>query len=238
MAVTYIKDRTTDDIVGYERHSQSDASLLLTRTGEVAEFELSLTIGDAYAPRHPTEDGAFVGLKDNQVVIAAHSCVTVEVAEEISVPLNLFGVIFPKGSLAHMNGVFVPTTKIDPGFSGRLRLLVFNGSGRRIVLAKGQAVATAVFIRTDATVRHPLVEKREKLTPTVQGLGEQIREFAKRQTGVWTTILVPLLSLIVAAGSLWYTAVSARAAQEAVAAADQAVADSKKPGTPGSESRQ
>jgi deoxycytidine triphosphate deaminase len=220
MAVTFIRNRITHDAEGYERHNQSDASLLFTKVGDVSEFELALTIGDVYASRHPTEDGSFTALPDEKIVLPAYSCVTVETAEEMSVPLNLFGIIFPKGGLAHVHGVFSPTTKIDPGFSGRLRLLLFNGSARRIVLHKGQSIGAAVFLKTDATVPHPLVEKREKLTPAVQNWGDRFSLFAKRHKTTWATIVIPILSALIAAASLWYGAISADAAKRSAIAAE------------------
>lgn len=213
MAVTYIRNRIAQDVEGYDKHSQSDGSLLLAKTADVSEFELSLTIGDVYAQRHPTDDSAFISLQDDQIVIAAHGSVTVEVAEDISVPLNLFGVIFPKGSLAHGHGVFVPTTKIDPGFSGRLRLLIVNASGRRMVLTKGQHLGSAVFLRTDATVRHPLVEKREKISPSVQGTGVRFLGMIRRNSGLLASIIIPLIGLLITFASVWYAREAVKVAQ-------------------------
>lgn len=219
MTVTYLKGRATDDPQRYQALRQSDRSLVYTATPAVQDFEMTLTIGDVVAYRYPTGDRGFVPVLDEGIPLAAGSSVTVEVAEDLSVPLNLFGIIFPKGTLAHANGVICPTTKIDPGFTGRLRLLIFNASGCRIVLHKSQIVGVAVFLRTDVTVPGPLAERKDKLEPQVQNQLVGLWRYLVRHRATVLAMASVLIALIALAVATFNASIARRAELERTEAA-------------------
>lgn len=225
MTVTYLKARATDDPQRYEALRQSDQSLVYTPFPAVQEFEMSLSVGDVVAYRYPTGDRGFVPVPAEGIPLNAGASVTVEVAEDLSVPLNLFGIIFPKGTLAHAHGVFCPTTKIDPGFTGRLRLLIFNGSGHRIMLHKGQIVGVATFLRTDVTVRGPLAERKDKLEPQVQSRLTGFWRYLARNKATVLTMLGLGVSIVALAVSVINMGIARRAElARGVTAPDRAAA--------------
>lgn len=69
--------------------------------------------------------------QDNPVRIAPGDTVTVITQEEVRVPLDLTGCIWPRGRLLPL-GVLNTAVHIDPGFNGHLRVVMMN-VGRKIV---------------------------------------------------------------------------------------------------------
>jgi len=198
MPVSHLKNRVTEEVARFERFERSDASLLFAPLDKVSEFELGLTLGDSFAPVHPAERSSYNPVPDEGISLPPRSAISVEVAEEMKVPLNLFGVIFPKGNLAHIHAVSTPTTKIDPGFAGHLRLLLVNHSSSRVLIKRGQPIASAVFWRTDATAPQPIVDPKTHVQPRRERGWQRIKSFFGRNRAnwpIWIALVGVLISL-------------------------------------------
>jgi deoxycytidine triphosphate deaminase len=72
------------------------------------------------------------------------ACIIVRTSELISLPNDVFGTLCAKGSLAAL-GFLVPNTKIDPLFSDRLDVALFNAGTRTLRVEKGMAFCSAIF---------------------------------------------------------------------------------------------
>lgn len=224
MTVAYLKGRSTEDHERYIALQSSDQSLIFAGAEGVHEFEMTLTIGEVFSLKHPTTESSFQLVTDDGIAITHGAAVTVEIAEDLRVPLNLFGVIFPKGSLAHVTGLFCPTAKIDPGFRGRLRLVLFNCSGQRIVLRREQAIASAVFMRTDATVGRALAKPKSKLNPTVESRWTAGCRFLVRHRATVLSVLALVVSAIISLTAASFSYQSMQIAKRAEVERDQAKA--------------
>ena len=71
-------------------------------------------------------------------------CIRIAAEEEVSLPGGIFGQVCSKASLGAM-GLYVGNTKIDPHYSGKLRVPVFNAGSRSLLITKGDPFCSVFF---------------------------------------------------------------------------------------------
>lgn len=81
---------------------------------------------------------------DTGIYLAPGAAVVVLTREEVHLPEGFFGQIAPKVTLLEQ-GISNTPSKVDPGFSGRLRITVFNHGRKAATLAPGQKFC-ALFV--------------------------------------------------------------------------------------------
>ncbi|MBW4579482.1 MAG: hypothetical protein KME42_07905 [Tildeniella nuda ZEHNDER 1965/U140] len=77
----------------------------------------------------------------NEICLQPGSAVIIETAEFVQFPKFRFGHIVPKVSLLQ-DGLSNTSSKVDPGYCGKLSITVFNLGKRTIALKKGQKFCT------------------------------------------------------------------------------------------------
>ena len=75
-------------------------------------------------------------------------------AEYLEIPANILGTIHLKSSLCR-EGLIGSFAVIDPGFRGKLTLLLFNSGGSTIHINKNEPVAQIIFHKTEGTSSKP-----------------------------------------------------------------------------------
>ncbi|MBW4440916.1 MAG: hypothetical protein KME10_06720 [Plectolyngbya sp. WJT66-NPBG17] len=98
-----------------------------------------LRIGDEY--RDHRERGKTDLREDDQISLQPGAAVIIETAESVQFPKTRFGHIVPKVSLLQ-DGLSNTSSKVDPGYEGRLLITVFNLGKRTVTLKKGQKFCT------------------------------------------------------------------------------------------------
>lgn len=133
-------------------------------------------------------------------------CIIISAMEHISVPDGVFGQICSRGTLA-MQGLFVANTKVDPLFSGRLSVALFNAGNRKITVSNGQAFCSVFFQTTEQRIGRDIVRG----TPVAPGRKRRpILDFlANNQALIWTSIVTIAVSAL---GAWIATAYALRAA--------------------------
>jgi dCTP deaminase len=76
------------------------------------------------------------------------------VAEEIALPPDMMARILAKGQFMSL-GLLPVNTYADPGFSGRLGVVLFNASNRYVWVSPRQAIAKIEFVKLERAVAHP-----------------------------------------------------------------------------------
>lgn len=167
MSLIFLQDRITSIETAFRSNRHSPNSLIYAaREGEASHvplsspFEFELTVGSQWTKKLDSHQPLLFAVKNGEIIIPAHSSVVIEVAEDLRLPRNVFGLIFPKGSLFQHLGIFPLTAKIDPTWSGYLRLLVQNSSETNVKVKQGEPIAAVVFIATDVTLQDDLIERR------------------------------------------------------------------------------
>ncbi|NLQ17424.1 hypothetical protein HGG82_07265 [Marinomonas sp. M1K-6] len=111
------------------------------------KVSVDLSVGSLYQRSGDTD-----WLKINKnIILQPGSCIIIETQESISMPNNVFGLLSTKGSIGS-KGIVTANTKLDPLFVGKLRIPVFNVSGRKVELHIGQAFCSMSFWRTEAPI--------------------------------------------------------------------------------------
>ncbi|RLF96437.1 dCTP deaminase [Thermococci archaeon] len=68
--------------------------------------------------------------------------------EEVNMPLNLLGVLFPRSTLIR-SGVIIGSALVDPGYVGKLHMLMFNSSEFPFEVERGARVAQISFSKVE-----------------------------------------------------------------------------------------
>lgn len=164
MSIVLMRSARTRKLTEFEGAAASDASLVLInrRTpyldeqgvdrDQVQDFEVDLRVGQAWAKDWQEDKPKYWGVPDKGIIIPPGATAIVEVDEQIRVPANRFGVVFPKARLAFRSGVWTETTKVDPTYSGYLKLFVHNYAKRNRILMRGDVIASILFLEANHAV--------------------------------------------------------------------------------------
>lgn len=168
MSIVLLRSARTRKLAEFEAAAASDASLVLIdrRTPYLNEqgvdrdgaqnFEVDLRVGQAWAKDWQEDKPKYWAVPDKGIIIPPGATAIVEVDEQLRVPANRFGVVFPKARLAFRSGVWTETTKVDPTYSGYLKLFVHNYAKRNRVLMRGDVIASVLFLEAN----HAVSERR------------------------------------------------------------------------------
>jgi deoxycytidine triphosphate deaminase len=116
------------------------------------EVCVDLHVGDSFMEAGSSSSYPF----DRPYLLRQGACIVVRTMEVISLPNNVFGTLCAKGSLSAL-GFLIPNTKIDPLFSDRLDVALFNAGTRTLCVEKGMAFCSIIF--------HPLPGPISRNTP-------------------------------------------------------------------------
>jgi len=134
--------------------------IILRRNFKVAKIEIGgdttenkeevcvdLSVGESYM-----EAGSSENLTTNEeYFLKPGRCIIVQTAEQLNIPNDVFGFLCSKGSLS-LRGFFVPNTKIDPLFSGKLDVALYNAGKKQLQIKKGMKFCSIVFQKIEAPV--------------------------------------------------------------------------------------
>lgn len=109
--------------------------------------------------RDHRETGRIKLPEDGVITIAAKNAVVIETRERVHFPVSRFGVIVPKVGLLQQ-GLSNTTSKIDPGYNGRLLITVFNLGKKTIELRFNQPFCTLYVLEVGPGAR--LYQKPDK----------------------------------------------------------------------------
>ncbi len=176
MSVVHIQNRSTNDEKSFEENSSSDRSLLwLSEKAKAEAFSIDLTVGEQWSEKYGPTSNEMHRIADEGMHILRHGSVVVTSAEEIRVPHNMYGVLVPTGSLFLDKGILIAPAKVEPAFSGNLKLRLFNTTGLKHTLKRGDKLGSVIFFSTETTeFQKPITKKSvlvSKPTPVTMRLG-------------------------------------------------------------------
>ena len=165
VTVIRLRDRKTRDAQSFRAVMESDASLLFLARAtpnepgtdgcdkdHADEFEVDLRVGAVWAERWEGEQPKYYAVPDTGILLPPGGTAIIEVDEEIKIPANRLGIVFPKARLAFRTGVYPLTTKVDPTYTGWLKIFVHNYTNRTHRLQRGQAIASLMLLDTNHAV--------------------------------------------------------------------------------------
>jgi len=105
---------------------------------------VDLTVGSRFE-----RNGGSERRLSKKLTLRPGEAVRIQTSEMIETPADVFGLTVSKATLAG-DGLFVSNLKIDPVFTGKLRIPVFNASRQRIVIKPGQQFASIYFVALES----------------------------------------------------------------------------------------
>jgi deoxycytidine triphosphate deaminase len=111
--------------------SQVETDKVIEKQSSNASYDLR--VGGEY--RDHREMGKTDLLDDGILYLPPGAAVIIETYEEVQFPRSRFGHIVPKVKLL-MEGISNTSSKVDPGFDGRLLITVFNLGTKKIVTSQ------------------------------------------------------------------------------------------------------
>lgn len=155
MPIVCLSKRVTGNDVEFNNSMNSADSLLYlqgfdSNSSDVFDASgtdcLILRVGDKWFDR-----SRYVQISNAGIKVKPHSSVVVETLEKIALPLNMYGLLFGAGKNIYSGG-FISCGKIDPGFSGNLRIGFHNGSSHSVILKPGDKIAYSLFLDMESEI--------------------------------------------------------------------------------------
>ncbi|WP_338413545.1 hypothetical protein [uncultured Sphaerotilus sp.] len=138
--VTHIHDE-------FERAKNSpDSKILIEPQGATIDAATTLTINSG-AHYFNQITGARERFEE-PISLRGGDFLVVESKQLVSMPRNAFGQIHGKGR-ALFRGIMAAPGKIDPSFSGHLRVYIFNGGRADVVITPGEVIASVAFFNIE-----------------------------------------------------------------------------------------
>jgi deoxycytidine triphosphate deaminase len=155
------------------------------------EVCVDLHVGDSFMEAGSSSSYPF----EKAYLLHQGACIVLHTKELISVPNNVFGTLCAKGSLAAL-GFLVPNTKVDPLFSDRLDVALFNAGTRTLRVEKGMAFCSIIFhqlpgpiSRTTARPGIRVIElKQQKTRTALRAINKHVEQW-KGVYGLTTVVL-------------------------------------------------
>lgn len=204
MALIFIKDRFTRNQSAFKECKKSDYSLLLTTANEIEEFSIELSIGDRWAEKLSADKPTMYEVEGKEITISPRSSIIVQTTESLCVPNNMFGMVMPTGRILLERGIFIANTKIEPTFSGKLNILLYNSSSIKRTLKQGDIIASAIFIRTEKTTDGKLITKEEPPIKKPKRWYQNFASFIRSDPKFIITLLTSILTSSLAATLFTY----------------------------------
>lgn len=165
MGVIQIKGRTTDCAEKFSKFSSSSSSHIYTTAVEknIENFSIEISLGDGWNESYSDANVGLIQIADS-INVGARASIVVEVAEEIRVPFNRYGIVLPTGSLFLAQGILIASAKVEPAFNGKLKLRLFNTTDKKIKLNKGRKLGSVVFFSTESTIPHDIISRNSNIS--------------------------------------------------------------------------
>ena len=190
MSIIFLKNSTTSDIEEFERQKKSfdsqifivyDEDKNLKETVKVDDFSLDITLGKSWNENYSYNDKGLFLIEDQKITILPHTSVVVAIREYIKMPYNKFGIVLSTGSLFLQQGIQIPSAKVEPGYSGLLKLRLVNSSNDKVTLYQNQKIASIVFFQTNHTP--PFIESINSESTNIphKGRFKKIMTWIKQQ---------------------------------------------------------
>lgn len=156
-------------------------------TSRDANVTYDLRVGDQYRDHR---DAGGRTLPENGVIkLSPGEAVIIQTMESVFLPKSMFGTIVPRVSLLE-EGISNTTSKVDPGYNGRLLVTMFNLGKKDSSLKYGEPFCSLCLFQVGDGARP--YDKPAKQIPGEAPLrrGRQILDFLQRYNVIVTLVLM------------------------------------------------
>ena len=89
---------------------------------------------------------------DETILVLPRNRSLISIGLSMQIPLGYCGKIYSRSGLANKHGIVAFNGIIDPGFSGVVKVLLFNFSDEEYLVQKGTRIAQMIFVKTENVV--------------------------------------------------------------------------------------
>ena len=89
---------------------------------------------------------------DETILVLPRNRSLVSIGLSMQIPLGYCGKIYSRSGLANKHAIFAFNGIIDPGFSGVVKVLLFNFSDEEYLVQKGTRIAQMIFVKTENVI--------------------------------------------------------------------------------------
>ncbi len=205
MTVQQVRGRTTSSQAEFESYSFSSNSYIYTNASDerIEPFSLELTLGNGWNDSYSPTNKSMIMIKD-EIEIQRHGSIVVEVAEEIQVPHNRYGIVMPTGSLFLTRGIVFAPAKVEPAFADKLKIRLFNTTQKPVILKKGDKLASVIFLPTETTERQTRVIRGSDISRKPPSKLDELTKWLGQHKTVWIGWIVSFISSSLLAFFLTY----------------------------------
>ncbi|WP_082175583.1 dCTP deaminase domain-containing protein [Archangium gephyra] len=188
----YSNNGRDGDLVLIENIDKKQFEELRNPDSQDANTSYDLTVGREYID---LLDKSKHGITENNPLeLRPGSAAIIETTEYVHFPRSRFGHIVPKVSRLH-EGLSNTSSKVDPGYEGKLAIAVFNLGQNTITLNKGDKFCTLYILSVDTgrEVR-PYQKEAKSLPPGLPRKNiKQVLTLVNENS--WISILLSIISL-------------------------------------------
>jgi deoxycytidine triphosphate deaminase len=195
MAVQQIRGRTTNSQDKFESCSFSSNSFIYTNASDenIEPFSLELTLGNGWNDSYSPSDKSMIMIKD-EIQIQKFGSIVVEVAEEIRVPHNRYGIVMPTGSLFLTKGVVFAPAKVEPAFADKLKIRLFNTTQKSVSIKKGDKLASVIFLPTETTERQIRAIRGSDISRKPPSQLDDLKRWLSQHKAIWVGWIFSFIS--------------------------------------------
>ena len=89
---------------------------------------------------------------DETILVLPRNRTLASIGLSMQIPLGYCGKIYSRSGLANKHAIFAFNGIIDPGFSGVVKVLLFNFSDEEYLVQKGTRIAQMIFVKTENVI--------------------------------------------------------------------------------------
>ena len=119
------------------------------------------------ARAHETDAGYDLFAMQSVYINGNGGSAAVDTGVHIDIPAGWFGLVTSRSGLNFKYGVIVPQGTIDSGYSGSVKVKLYNLSGQPFMIHRGDRIAQIIFLRHES----PELETVDTLSDTERGSG-------------------------------------------------------------------
>ena len=203
MAIVDLSTRITNNWLDFHQNQlSSDSSIYINQDSIILDdgpASIDFSVGEKWFFQN---DNTAYKVTNDGIILTPFQSILIETFEEIALPYNIFGLVTGKG-LQIFQGTFISTGKINPGFNGKLKIGIYNGSKKKIKLYKNKPLCTCVFFEMESNLKVPIKNQADLSVQLIKPIGKKLQFvlYLKENKEI-IAIFISVLALTVSFSSL------------------------------------
>lgn len=192
MSVQKIGGRFTSSEEEFKKNSLSPESYIYVSPDDgfhASYYSADLTVGDGWSNSYSESSKVLHSINSN-LKIGPLASIVVELAEDIWIPHNRYGIVVPTGEAGLTHGLLFAPTKVEPNWKGRLKIRVFNSSSTKVTIQQGQRIASLIIFSTSDMVHQAEVSRPTDISVRPLNLLQRLSRSYRDSPTHWSPIAI------------------------------------------------